>query len=202
MNHTHEYVGPNGKVRRTGGALPCSKCGHVEAVPAKKKKVAVAVATVAEEVVAKGMTKEKPPKGYESCLALGKKLGAIDCAQKVHQLIGPALAKEDQEVFILIPLDVRLQLKASPRELFRGGRAGVNIDKTIILGEAQRANAVAFVIVHNHPSGVPKPSKADRATTADLRKVAKSSGLTLVDHVVVGKGGRYYSFTENKTSPA
>jgi DNA repair protein RadC len=68
-----------------------------------------------------------------------------------------------------------------PRELF----------KAIIL-----VNAAAFVMVHNHPSGDPTPSQADRQLTARIKSVATLMGIRMLDSIVAGDGS-YYSFAES-----
>jgi DNA repair protein RadC len=45
----------------------------------------------------------------------------------------------------------------------------------------------ALILVHNHPSGDPTPSKADIAVTQEIRKAAAPLGLTLHDHVIIGR---------------
>ena len=72
-----------------------------------------------------------------------------------------------------------------PREVFR---------------EAIREGALAVICVHNHPSGDPTPSSADVEVTRQLREAAKTIGIELLDHVIVGQktydpaGSGYYSF--------
>jgi DNA repair protein RadC len=74
-----------------------------------------------------------------------------------------------------------------PREVFR---------------EAIRAGASAVIVVHNHPSGDPAPSRADITVTRQIREAAKVVGIDLLDHIVIGEPGRdplgfgYYSFNE------
>jgi len=58
-------------------------------------------------------------------------------------------------------------------------------------------SAVSFAVVHNHPSGDPAPSDADRDITARLKDCSRIIGIDIIDHVIIGKG-RYYSFTLNK----
>ena len=53
-----------------------------------------------------------------------------------------------------------------------------------------------FVVVHNHPSGDPSPSSADREVTTRLRNAADLMQLRLIDHIIVGSNGRHYSFRE------
>ncbi len=53
--------------------------------------------------------------------------------------------------------------------------------------------AAAFIIVHNHPSGDPTPSRADIDTTREIAKAAAPLGLNLHDHLIIGAGGRHAS---------
>ena len=49
-------------------------------------------------------------------------------------------------------------------------------------------NATALILVHNHPSGDPEPSRADITMTKEIQKGCKFMGLTLHDHIIVGAG--------------
>ncbi len=53
---------------------------------------------------------------------------------------------------------------------------------------ALELSASALILVHNHPSGDPTPSKADIQVTRDIVKVAASLGVTVHDHVIIGRG--------------
>ncbi|MNN96388.1 hypothetical protein D3C81_2153630 [compost metagenome] len=50
-------------------------------------------------------------------------------------------------------------------------------------------NAAAVIMVHNHPSGDPEPSQADRTLTITLKNALNMVGTCLLDHVVVGHEG-------------
>lgn len=50
-------------------------------------------------------------------------------------------------------------------------------------------NAAAVIMVHNHPSGDPEPSRADRTLTATLKNALNMVGTRILDHVVVGHEG-------------
>jgi len=52
----------------------------------------------------------------------------------------------------------------------------------------------AVIIAHNHPSGDPKPSPKDRRVTKKLRKAGQVLEIALLDHVIIGEQGRYFSF--------
>ncbi len=55
-----------------------------------------------------------------------------------------------------------------------------------VFQEAIRANSAALIVVHNHPSGDPTPSKADVEMTKQVVQALAAVGITLHDHVVVG----------------
>ncbi len=69
-----------------------------------------------------------------------------------------------------------------------GGLASTGIFPREIFREAIKANAAAIVIAHNHPSGDPKPSPDDIATTNSLDKSANLLGISLIDHIIIGRG--------------
>ena len=54
---------------------------------------------------------------------------------------------------------------------------------------ALELSATAIILVHNHPSGDPTPSTQDVKMTLDIIAVAKSLGVTVHDHIIVGRDG-------------
>ena len=58
-------------------------------------------------------------------------------------------------------------------------------------------NATGIFLFHNHPSGEPQPSADDKDMTTRLRLSGELVGVRLVDHIIVGDNGKYYSFREN-----
>ena len=68
----------------------------------------------------------------------------------------------------------------TPREVFR---------------EALRMQAAGIILLHNHPSGDPSPSMDDLNTTEQIRKGAETTGIALLDHIIIGDH-RYFSFRE------
>ncbi len=61
--------------------------------------------------------------------------------------------------------------------------------------EALQKNAVAIVILHNHPSGDPSPSQEDIYTTTRIKKAGDLIGIELLDHIIIGNNS-YISFRE------
>lgn len=62
---------------------------------------------------------------------------------------------------------------------------------------AVRLTAGQIIVCHNHPSGNPYPSQADIDITLRLKKAGEIMGISLIDHVIVGKES-YFSFAEKK----
>jgi DNA repair protein RadC len=62
---------------------------------------------------------------------------------------------------------------------------------------ALKYQAVYLILIHNHPSGDPKPSIEDEEVTRLLLRSGKVLGVPMIDHVIIGDGN-YYSFLENE----
>ena len=69
-----------------------------------------------------------------------------------------------------------------PREVFKG---------------ALLANAHALILAHNHPSGDVEPSNADKMVTKNLVDAGKLLNVEILDHVIIGSKGGYFSFSES-----
>ncbi|MFN3655984.1 MAG: RadC family protein [Pseudolabrys sp.] len=99
-----------------------------------------------------------------------------------------AMAYADKEQFRLLFLDKRNQLIAD--ELQQTG----TVDHTPVyprevVKRALELSATALILVHNHPSGDPTPSRADIQMTQAIVDVAKPLGIAVHDHIIVGKEG-------------
>ena len=57
-----------------------------------------------------------------------------------------------------------------------------------VVKRALELQASALILVHNHPSGDPTPSKADIAVTRDIVTAAQPLGVTVHDHLIIGRG--------------
>ncbi len=67
----------------------------------------------------------------------------------------------------------------------------VSISPRKIVERALAAKASALILVHNHPSGDPSPSLEDIAMTKDVCRAAALFGITVHDHIIIGKGEHY-----------
>ncbi|HVH41097.1 MAG TPA: JAB domain-containing protein [Labilithrix sp.] len=112
----------------------------------------------------------------------------LTSAAAVAQWASPRLASLAHEELWMLALDGRGHLRAA-RCIAKGGLHGAAVQAAHPLRAALRVDASAFVLVHNHPSGDPTPSKEDIALTAQVGAASQIAGVTLLDHVVVARGG-------------
>ncbi len=161
--------------------------------------------TVSELAKEKGLGPAKASK-----LAAAFELGArvareqieqipLDDPQSIYRFFAPQLGHLVQEQVVVAVLDSRLchmgttvismgtanEASAHPRDIFR---------PVITRGGA------GFILIHNHPSGNPTPSRADEAVTKRISGAAELMQIPFHDHVIIGKPspGRnaYFSFRE------
>jgi len=71
--------------------------------------------------------------------------------------------------------------------VYRGQVNTINVREAELLKEAVRVNAPALILSHCHPSGDPTPSPQDLEVTGLANKAANLLGITLMDHLIVGK---------------
>ncbi|WP_010253979.1 JAB domain-containing protein [Myroides injenensis] len=83
-------------------------------------------------------------------------------------------------------------------EVSSGGITGTIVDLRIIFSALLKANATAFLIVHNHPSGKLVPSDADIQITRKIKEASKLLDINLLDHLIITTES-YYSFADEGT---
>lgn len=106
--------------------------------------------------------------------------------EEVFEFIRPYFHGLAVEQLFLIALDARCLPISEPIVLSRGDIDGTECGVRLVLRSALIAGAKSFVMVHNHPSGDPSPSDADRRVTRTIAKGSKLVDCDMVDHVVVG----------------
>lgn len=117
---------------------------------------------------------------------------AAAVARVYEQRLGGLL----HEVVVAIALDARHHFLAEI-EVAGGDERSIAISPSHLLRPLIRAGARAFILVHNHPSGNPKPSTEDILMTRAAAAGGAVVGVPLVDHLIVGaKGGGYVSMAE------
>lgn len=66
-----------------------------------------------------------------------------------------------------------------------------------ILKHAILSQSTCLILIHNHPSGNPEPSQEDKALTKRIKDAADLLDIRLLDHIILGESGKYFSFQEN-----
>jgi DNA repair protein RadC len=112
----------------------------------------------------------------------------------VYELCAPALRDLRQEEFRILLLNTQ---HAVLKELIvtRGTLDASVVHPREVFKAAISESAAAVILVHNHPSGDPSPSREDRDATDQLAAAGRLLAIPILDHVVVGDG-RYVSFVE------
>lgn len=74
-------------------------------------------------------------------------------------------------------------------------------DPAEVIRSALLVASTRIILVHAHPSGLPTPSPQDRITTQDIVNAAALFKIQVLDHVIIGSHGRYYSFADEGALP-
>ncbi|MBI4920496.1 MAG: DNA repair protein RadC [Devosia nanyangense] len=99
-----------------------------------------------------------------------------------------AMAFEDVEQFRILFLDKKNRLIADEVQQ-RGTVDHTPVYPREVIKRSLELSATALILVHNHPSGDPSPSTADVQMTRQIADVAKPLGITVHDHIIIGKSG-------------
>jgi DNA repair protein RadC len=111
---------------------------------------------------------------------------------RLMDYLNAALARERVEQFRVLFLDVRNRLLADEAQA-RGTVNHTPVYPREVVKRALELQASAIILVHNHPSGDPTPSRDDIEMTREVKRAAAALSITLHDHVIVGNG-RWLSF--------
>ncbi|MFH0847649.1 MAG: DNA repair protein RadC [Chloroflexota bacterium] len=113
-------------------------------------------------------------------------------AQEIFDYLYHSMRDLKKEVFKVIYLNSQNQI-IEIKDLFQGTVNASSVSPREVVESALRCNAVSMILVHNHPTGNPAPSQADREITKELVHSAKVMDIKVLDHLIIGDN-RYYSF--------
>ncbi|MBM3072678.1 DNA repair protein RadC [Lelliottia sp. RWM.1] len=105
------------------------------------------------------------------------------------------LATLEREVFMVLYLNQQHQLIAH-ETLFTGSISSTEVHPREVVKRALHFNAAAVIVAHNHPSGAPTASQADKTITQRLMQALALVEVRLLDHLIVG-GMDIVSFAEH-----
>ena len=114
--------------------------------------------------------------------------------ERVKEYLCAKLGGAESEVFAVLFLDTQHRL-IEYAEMFHGTIDSTSVYPREVVKAAIRHNAATVVVSHNHPSGNPEPSAADRAMTSQLRQALALVDVRTLDHIIVA-GGTTTSFAE------
>jgi DNA repair protein RadC len=112
----------------------------------------------------------------------------------VKEYLTTKLGGCENEIFAVIFLDAQHRL-IEYREMFHGTIDGAAVYPREVAKASLRLNAAAVIFSHNHPSGNPEPSSADRSITQKLKEALSLLDIRTLDHIIVG-GESAVSFAE------
>ena len=112
----------------------------------------------------------------------------------VKEYLRTKLAGFEHEVFAVLFLDTRHRL-IEYVEMFRGTINGAEVHPREVVKATLQYNAAAVIFAHNHPSGNPEPSAADRALTQRLKQALALVEVRTLDHIIVA-GDQTTAFAE------
>ncbi|MBR0417137.1 MAG: DNA repair protein RadC [Firmicutes bacterium] len=130
--------------------------------------------------------------GKRVCLAPKKRVH-LDEPAMLAEYLGD-MRNFQKEILRIAMFNVKTEL-IKTADITMGGIAGTSASAREVFAEAIRAGASAIVLIHNHPSGDPTPSREDREVTENMVSAGRILGIKVMDHIIIGDGV-YCSFKE------
>ena len=121
-----------------------------------------------------------------------KESSFITNAQAAEAVLHDRMQALDHEEVWAVFLNLKAKV-IDQQMLSRGTLSQTSIDCRTVLRNALLVNAASFILLHNHPSGDPRPSAQDIHFTDRLRKACSLMDIKLLDHIVIGENG-FFSF--------
>lgn len=116
----------------------------------------------------------------------------------IANLLMNELKNEKREVVKLILLNTK-NIIVKMKDITYGGANAAHLEPKELISEALKIQAPRMIVVHNHPSGDPTPSKADYTITDRIYDACSLMGIELLDHVIIGNNKYESIFWERKT---
>lgn len=112
----------------------------------------------------------------------------IEEASDIFRILGPEMQALKQECVKVVLLDSRNRL-IKCEEISKGSLDVNIIHPRDVFRKAIENNAASIILVHNHPSGDPEPSKEDLKITKQICKAGEILGIKVEDHIIIGSNG-------------
>lgn len=138
----------------------------------------------------------------KAALELGKRIAStlrpesisISSPQEIASFLMEEMRFYRKEYFRVVLLNTKNQV-ISIEDASIGSLSSSIVHPREIFNHPVKKSAASVILVHNHPSGDPAPSREDIEVTKRLVEAGKILGINVLDHIIVGEG-RYFSFKE------
>jgi len=137
-----------------------------------------------------------------AALALGRRINT-DRLENLERFTTPAqifnhfhyrFRDRRREYFVVLLLDGKNRIILE-EQISEGSLNQSIVHPREVYSRAVKESAAAVILVHNHPSGDPGPSREDREITRRLKEAGEVLGIRVLDHIIIGDGS-YFSFVE------
>ena len=109
----------------------------------------------------------------------------ISKPEDIYDLVKNDMKYFEQEHFRILMLNTK-NILINIKDIFIGASDSSAVETRKVFKEALKYNAKNIAICHNHPSGVPDPSKEDINISLRIKEAGKIIGINLLDHIIIG----------------
>lgn len=120
---------------------------------------------------------------------------SLHAPHSVRDYLRLTIGSREYEVFVVVFLDAQNRVIAE-EEMFKGTLTQTSVYPREVVKASLRHNAASVIFAHNHPSGIPEPSLADRSLTKNLVLALALVDVRVLDHFIVAGQGTL-SFAEH-----
>jgi DNA repair protein RadC len=133
--------------------------------------------------------------GRRKDVELSREKGKIGSSKDAYDQIGPMLEDLAYEEFHVLYMN-RKNVVIHRHKFGEGSEVGSIVPVQRVIREGLLRKAQGMILVHNHPSGYAVPSDADGRITEKIKDCAKLMDMVVLDHIIVGSNGKFYSFAD------
>ena len=137
-----------------------------------------------------------------ACFEISKRYGMLSYYDSevvsngyLYQRYIGKLAHSDQEQIVIVVLNSKKRI-IHEEMIYQGSEQSVDCNPLEIVKKVILHKGKYFYLLHNHPSGNPQPSNADKVLTTHIIATANLMRVIMLDHIILGNRG-YYSFVED-----
>jgi len=138
----------------------------------------------------------------KACLELGRRLltapdldrPVIRCPADAARLVLDMGLEEQERIRVLL-LNTKNHLMGS-RDVYKGSLNSSQVRIGELFKDALRQNSASIILVHNHPSGDPSPSRDDIQVTRQAVEAGRLLDVAVLDHLIMGRSDRWISMKE------